>query len=106
MFVNVEGLIQTLIEEGYKEEGAGQLAGALAKLEGPFSRALTQLILDGDIDPKLIPTLSSNGVTFEQLTEAKNMNPWAALATLDWLERDPDEALASLQRGSDFVIGS
>jgi hypothetical protein len=41
--------------------------------------------------------------TWKSLMEQHNLNPIAALLTLDWLTREPEKAKQSLTKGHDFV---
>ncbi|MDX9739251.1 MAG: hypothetical protein RBT33_02725 [Candidatus Dojkabacteria bacterium] len=43
------------------------------------------------------------GYTVETLRDDYHMNEVAAFLTLDWIIREPDEAIASLQKGYDTV---
>jgi hypothetical protein len=46
-------------------------------------------------------SLEIDGYTVERLIREHGMNPVGAFVTLDWLRRDPQQALSALKRGHD-----
>ena len=49
-------------------------------------------------------TLEIAGYTLTRLIHGHAMSPIAAFLTLDWLDREPENAKASLGRGHDQIV--
>jgi predicted nucleic acid-binding protein len=91
-----------LVDEfGYSEKGALLAADRLVALTGSLAEQFAQWWWHGTS-----PNRSIEGYTFDSLIEGSGMNPIAAFLTLDWLERDPQRASASLHRGRDRIATS
>jgi hypothetical protein len=92
--------IRRLREEfGYPASGARLIAGKLGALSPPIRAAFVEWWRTGTMEGDLIV----EGYTQQRLAEEHGMNPIAAFLTLDWLTREPVDALASLARGHDRI---
>ena len=87
---------QLLVEEhGYPEKGAEIMAAKLDALTGTFRDALEKWMTTGEI----ASPGEYHGYTIDRLMQEHRMNYPAAIATLDWIRRDGDKAVAMLRRG-------
>jgi hypothetical protein len=96
-----EELMERLIREwGYPASGARLVADRISRLDTAVLEAFRQWWSSGNL-----PELTVAGYTVVRLMHEHGMNPIAALLTLDWLKREPAQALASLRSGHDQVVG-
>lgn len=85
-------------EFGYPRQGAELVATRLESLRGPLRDAFVRWWESGTL-----PDLTIEGYTVERLMRDQRMNPIASFLTLDWLEREPEKAIASLKKGHDQI---
>lgn len=85
-------------EFGYPQWGAELVAKKLEKLTSPIAEAMSEWWAGGPL-----PDIEIEGYSVKRLWEEHQQKPIAAILTLDWLNREPEEALASLARGHDKV---
>jgi hypothetical protein len=98
--VDQQAFIERLVKEyGYSPKGALLVWGKVESLNEPIHSAINQWWEDN-----LIPGIAVQGYTVELLVAKHAMNPIAAFLTLDWLIREPEKALASLNKGHDKII--
>ena len=95
--------IKKLITDRYKfgfysEAGLDIILSGIEKLSGDL-RELLEALLTG----KDAPQVEVEGYTVEKLKKGHGMNEIAAVLTLDWLKREPEEAKKSLKKGHDFI---
>ena len=91
--------IPSLVHEfDYPEAGARLVAERLARADPRVWKAFRIWW-----DTGMLPELSIAGQTVQTLMTAHGMNPIAALLKLDWLVREPGQALMSLAREHDRV---
>lgn len=92
--------IITRLEQDFKypPQGAELVATRLAGLQGPLRDAFVRWWESGTL-----PDLTIGGYTVERLMREQRMNPIASFLTLDWLEREPEKAIASLKKGHDQI---
>jgi hypothetical protein len=94
-----EELVDLLKEKyGYPQAGAVLVADKLSK----FQRE-TRQAFEVYLETEAKPDISVEGFDFDRLTSQYEMNPIAAFLTLDWLLREPEKAVESLQRGYDTI---
>jgi hypothetical protein len=91
----MEQLKDTLTKFGYEGKKAEITASALQKLTGDLGQALKTFINTG-VEPT---GTAVNGYSYEQLKNEFGMNFFAALLTLDWIRRSPDDAIKALKSG-------
>lgn len=97
--MNQDAMVRRLVTEfSYPEAGARLIAEKLASSQPQIQTAIETWWDEGEA-----PTFEVAGYSFERLTREHNMNPFAAFLTLDWLLREPEKAVTSLQKGHDFV---
>lgn len=91
------------MHEKYPGEYAGDndMQRILEKIEGmdPEVRNVLERILNNEE----YEGIEIEGYTIEKLSDEYGMNEIAALLTLDWLKKEPENAKASLERGYDEV---
>lgn len=85
-------------EFGYPQAGADLVAGKLVAMQGDVWDAFVAWWESGKN-----PEIEIEGYSFDRLVRDYSMKPIAALLTLDWLQREPEKAVASLRKGHDFV---
>ena len=97
--MDAETLIPRLVSQyGYPTEGARLVANRLISLQPSIYAAFVNWWEHGRE-----PDVNVQGYTVFRLRNEHSMTVIAALLTLDWLIRTPDQALASLARGHDTV---
>lgn len=90
-----EYIFNVLLERGYDEKSAQLVATELMTLNKPLDTYLEKWVQkESDISD-----YDAYGYSIKQLMEERNMTYPAALLTMDWLMKEPDEATASLKRG-------
>ncbi len=85
-------------EFGYPSAGARLIADKLAAATPEVRAAFIDWWETGKL-----PAFAVEGYTANRLVEEHSMRPIAALLTLDWLIREPEQAKASLRKGHDHV---
>ena len=94
-----DAVIARLVNEfRYPPQGARPVAAKLAALSPVVAAAFDQWWSTG-----MLPQIEVEGYTPQELINNYRMNPIAAILTLDWLQREPKRALASLRKGHDDV---
>lgn len=97
--MNLEQLLKKLQEDfDYPEAGARLVAQKIVNFQPEVRTAFDHFIERGEK-----PTITIQDYDFDRLTEAYQMKPIAAFLTLDWLAREPDEAVKKLAKGFDTV---
>lgn len=95
----MSSITSRLIEEfGYPEFGAELVANKLSKCSLEIQEAFQDWW-----DTGVLPELELEGYSIQHLMKEHGMSPIAALLTLDWLKRNPEEAITSLDKGHDWV---
>jgi len=84
-----------LIDRGYNERNAKLVAHELTLLAAPLQPLLSQW-LDNE---QHMEDYKSEGYTITGLMQKRGMTYPAALLTIDWLLKEPEEAKLSLSRG-------
>jgi hypothetical protein len=97
--MNKTNVIKKLISDfSYPETGAQLIAEKIEESSPGIQEAFQVYFTSGEF-----PIFSIEGYTLQNLMSDHGMNPIAALLTLDWLVREPEQALKSLERGHDDV---
>lgn len=92
-------IVPRLVKEfGYSSDDAEAVAGNLVATQPQVQDAFLHWWKSGEI-----PALEVEQYNVQRLVDEYDMNPIAALLTLDWLIREPEDALATLARGYDWV---
>ncbi|MGE5653141.1 MAG: hypothetical protein ACM3ZQ_02580 [Bacillota bacterium] len=98
--LNKEELTQHLMTEfSYPARGAALVAEKLMKLHPELEAQFVIWWHNGSL-----PRVTVEEYTVERLMHEHSMNPIAAMLTLDWLLREPEQAKASLKRGHDHAV--
>jgi len=87
-----------MAEHGYPARGAELIAEQVLVATPAVRQAFAHWWETGDL-----PELSVEGYTAQRLIAEHGMNPVAAILTLDWIARDPTNAMAAVRRGHDRV---
>lgn len=91
----MKNIKEILIERGYPEDAAIITSNNLSKLTGRFQVAIDKWLSDG-----MEYNIESHGYSAQGLmSRFKGMTYPAALLTLDWLEREPEKAKTTIERG-------
>jgi len=91
----MEDIKKILIERGYPENAAIQVAQKLASFSGKLREAASAWI-----EKEAEPEVASNGYSTQSLMEKfPGMTYPAALLTIDWLEREPEKAKPVIEKG-------
>lgn len=94
--------IKELIEEkypgAYSDTGIKSVLEGIENLSAALREDLEKLLTTGKISDREV-----EGYSVKKLMEETGMNELAAFLTLGWLEREPEEAKASLRKGHDEV---
>lgn len=97
--MDTQTLIESLTQDyGYPPDGAALVADKITRLTAPVDQAFSAWWQTGQP-----PTIELQGYTVERLMNEHTMNAIAAFLTLDWLNREPDKALAALKKGHDWI---
>jgi len=62
-----------------------------------------KVAIDQFLESGVLTNLEIEEYTVQRLIKEHGMNPFAAMLTLDWLIREPNEAKKSLKKGHDWV---
>jgi len=86
-----------LIEDfNYSENGAASVTEKILASKDEIKQAIEQYFINREI-----PTLEVEMINVQHLIDRYQMNPIAALLTLDWLAREPEKAKDMLRKGYD-----
>ena len=88
-------IINILEQRCYDTRSAKLVAGELLQLSNPLNKLFTEWI---ELE-SCKKDFSTNGYSLLALMKERNMTYPAALLTMDWLIKDPANALTSLKRG-------
>ena len=92
-------IIKRLVREfGYADWHAGRVADSIANLTPPIAEAFSHWWQTGEL-----PTMEVEGYTAARLVAEWRLQPAAVFLALDWLLRDPEQAVAALERGYDRI---
>jgi len=83
-----------LLERGYSEQYAKLMLNDLLNISQP----LDNYLLDWMNDEQCQTDFSSNGYSISDLQKERGMKYPAALLTMDWLIKEPDNAKRSLTK--------
>ena len=96
----IPNLRERLEQLGYPSRATEEVSQQLQHLQGDLRRALEHWLETGEVEL----SLKIEGYTIPRLMEEFGMTVPAALLTLDWLQRSPQEALAALEHGIDLRL--
>lgn len=85
---------QILLSKGYTEKQSSQLSKDLSGLAQPLAECFSLWALNG----KAVD-FSSHGLSVLGLMKKFGLKYPAALLSMDWVVKDPDKAIAAIQRG-------
>lgn len=88
-------IVNILEQRGYDTRSAKLVAGELLQLSNPLDKLFAEWIEMESCNKDF----STNGYSLFTLMKDRNMTYPAALLTMDWLIKDPANALNSLKRG-------
>lgn len=88
-------IVNLLKQRGYDTRSAKLVAGDLLQLSYPLNKFFAEWV---EIE-SYKKDFSSNGYSLFNLMKERNMTYPAALLTMDWLLKDPIDALNCLKRG-------
>ena len=98
--LETDNLIPRLVDEfGYSEKSANRVIKNLKNCSERIKLDFLRWWNTG-----VLPDLEIEQYNVSRLKKEFGMNPIAALLTLDWLLKEPEEARASLKRGYDKII--
>ena len=91
----MENIVNKLISVGYPEAAAKIVAEKLSALSGNL-----KIAADTWVNTGIQSEIASNGYsTLSLMQRFQGMTYPAALLTIDWLNRDPENAIKSIERG-------
>lgn len=91
----MENVIKALIERGYPQAAAKIVAGKLSNLSGELKAAADLWLESGQVT-----VVDSNGYSTQSLmARFPGMTYPAAVLTIDWLKREPEKAIKSIEGG-------
>ena len=85
----------TLSERGYTEKQISVLEEKLSKMDGSLKQGLDHWLEDSNVETDY--TIS--GVTLSEIKKKFKMTYPAALLTMDWVIRDSEKAIESINKG-------
>lgn len=88
-------IYNVLLERGYDEKSARLVAAELTMLHKPLDIYLEKWVRNGAD----ITDYDASGYSVKQLMEERGMTYPAALLTMDWLIKEPEKAVQSLNCG-------
>lgn len=100
MDLRTEEIRERLLRLGFPPVDADEVAQRLMELRGQTRQALEHWLETGEVDS----SLGVEGYTLPRLMEEFGMTFPAALLTLEWIMRSPEEAIPALERGIDIVL--
>ena len=99
MVDNLEELIIQNFSDVYNTEGKlEKIISSVSNLDENYQFYLFNLI-----NKQSAKDIEVEGFTVKRLQDEHGMNLVASVLTLDYLKREPDQALKSLRKGHDFV---
>lgn len=93
--MNTKDLIELLLERGYDGRSAQLVASELLQLCEPLLPLFESWLSDTDCQKDYC----AEGYSISSLMKERNMTYPAALLTMDWIIKEPQNALRSLKRG-------
>jgi hypothetical protein len=100
MSIQAQYLIPRLVSEfGYADKEAEEVASDLQACT-PWVQAAFKKWWQGE---GLDASLEIQGYTLQRLIDEYSLKPIGAFLTMDWLTREPSEAMAALAEGYDLV---
>ena len=87
-------VIEILKEQGYPTFILDKTADKIEKMSPSLNKAFVDWVEQG-----IEPTFSIHGYSYSFLIEKFNMNPIGAFICLDWIIREPEEAIEKLNCG-------
>ena len=90
----MEKMKQTLMERGYTEKQAAFVASDLLKLDDNLKNGLQRWLVSGEETDYTI-----EGVRLSELKRKFGMTYPAALLSMDWIVKEPELAMKSINRG-------
>ena len=87
-------IYEILIENGYSENSANLVLNELAQLSAPLNECLVEWIETGNCKDYAV-----DGFSIFDFQKNRKMKYPAALLTMDWLIKEPEQAKESLKRG-------
>lgn len=91
----MKSIKEILIERGYPESAAIATSSNLSRLTGRFQTAIERWLAD-----ETETDLDSHGYSSKELmARFKGMTYPATVLTLDWLERDPEKVIRTIEQG-------
>ena len=98
--MTMESIMDRLTTEfDYPEQGSELVAQKILEMQPSLRSEFDQWWNTG-----IVPTLEIEGYSVAMLMSEHNMNPIAAFLTMDWLLREPEKAITSLERGHDQIF--
>lgn len=94
----IKNLIQSKYPDKYPDNKISVLDASLDKMTPAVRKSLENFLQSGQRED-----INVLGYSIDKLMNEHGMNEVAAYLTIDWILREPDQALQSLQRGHDFV---
>lgn len=88
-------LIETgLRDKGYTEEQSAKLSSDLSIIAPQLMDGIEKWIVSGEITD-----YDAHGISTNDLMNEYGLRYPAAVLTIDWINREPEDALAAIQRG-------
>jgi len=94
----IKSKILVLYPDTYTSENIMPLLAKIEHMDPNLRSDLEHFLSTGDITTKEV-----EGYTVEMLMKEHSMNEIAAFLTLDWIIREPQKALKSLQKGHERI---
>ena len=82
----------------YSEKGIDIVVAGVQEMDQEIRVGMERFLETGEIWG-----IQIEGFSVEKLIEEHGMNEVAAFLTLDWIKKEPEMAILSLQKGHDFV---
>jgi len=93
-------LVKRMVESyGYPMEAAEVTAASLDEMCSDVKSAFEKWWIHGEE-----PQIEIGGITYGILVRDHGLKPPAAFLTMDWLEKEPEAALAAVKRGHDSAV--
>jgi len=87
-------IIEILKEQGYPTFMLEKTADKVENLSQPLKESFSLWVESG-----IEPSLSIKGYSYSILIEKIKMKPVGAFITLDWIMREPEKAIESINKG-------
>lgn len=88
-----------LVQMGYTEAEAAQAAARMERMDPALLEQLDEWFRSGQLSEQVW-----SGFTVAELMEERGFTALAAFLYLDWVRRDPEEALTALASMSDQIV--